>query len=112
MSNPSKTKGTAWESAIVAFLISRGWVHAERRALAGNTDKGDITGLPGVMIEAKCCKTITVPAWIDEAEAEKRNAGAAVGVVWWKRRGRTDPGAGFVTMTGDQFAELLKAAGW
>ena len=75
-------------------------------------DKGDIAGVVGVMIEAKDCKTITIPAWIDEAEVEKANANAEVGVVWWKRRGKTDPGKGFVTMTGEQFVALLKDAGY
>jgi hypothetical protein len=44
----SRAKGTSWESAIVTYLIEQGWPHAERRALAGALDKGDITGLPGV----------------------------------------------------------------
>lgn len=112
MSNPSKQRGTAWESALVTYLIDSGWPHCERRALNGNLDKGDIAGIPGVMIEAKNCKALTIPAWIDEAEAEKRNARATVGVVWWKRRGKSDPGKGFVTMTGAQFVELLRLAGF
>lgn len=112
MSNPSKMRGTQWESALVAYLIAQGWPHCERRALNGSLDRGDIAGVAGVMIEAKNCKAITIPAWIDEAQAQKANSGAAVGIVWWKRRGKTDPGQGFVSMTGAQFVELLRLAGF
>ena len=108
----SKAKGTFWESAIVAYLQAAGWVHAERRTLSGAHDRGDVAGLPGVVIEAKNAAKVELAGWLDEAEREAANAGAAVGVVWFKRRGRTSPGKGFVLMTGDQFADLLKGAGW
>lgn len=108
----SKRKGTAWESKIVDYLRDLGWVHAERRTLSGANDRGDIAGLPGVVIEAKSAARVELAAWQDEATREAGNAGASVGVVWFKRRGNTSPGSGFVLMTGDQFADLLKAAGW
>lgn len=50
--NRNKQAGTRWESAIVAYLIDRGWIHTERRTLNGAIDKGDISGIPGVMVEA------------------------------------------------------------
>lgn len=111
MVNKSKAKGTAWESRIVDYLRPY-WPHVERRTLGGNKDRGDIAGLAGVVVEAKDCRTITLGAWLDEAEVEKHNDHADVGVVWAKRRGKTDPGAGFVVMTGQQFVELLTAAGY
>ena len=45
----SKSKGTAWETAIVRFLKDRGWPNAERRALGGANDRGDIAGVVGVV---------------------------------------------------------------
>ena len=63
-------------------------------------------------MEAKSAAKVELAGWLDEAEREAANAGAAVGVVWFKRRGRTSPGEGFVLMTGEQFADLLKWAGW
>ena len=48
-----RAKGTAWESALVKWLRANGFPHAERRALHGAHDKGDITGIPGLVIEAK-----------------------------------------------------------
>ena len=108
----SRRKGTAWESAIVEHLRANGVPHAERRALNGNKDRGDIAGLPGVVIEAKSAAKVELAAWVDEAETERANDGAAIGIVWFKRRGRTSPGAGFVTMTGDTALALLRAAGY
>lgn len=104
----SKQKGTAWESAIVAYLDGAG-LPVERRALTGAQDKGDIAGLP-VAIEAKNCKTAALAAWVDEAAKEAHNARVAVGVVWHHRRGKASPGDGFVTMRGEDFVTLLIGA--
>ena len=112
MSNPSKTKGTAAETAVVRYLQGQGWPWAERRALHGNADRGDIAGLPGVVIEVKNCAKLEPGAWLREAQREQANAGADVGLVWAKRRGTTDPADWFVIMDGKTAAQLLKAAGW
>lgn len=108
----SRAKGTKWESAIVQFLRKNGVPHAERRALCGDKDRGDIAGIPGIAIEAKSAARIELAAWVDEAEKERANDNAQVGLVWIKRRGRTCPGAGFVILTGDQLVTLLAAAGY
>lgn len=108
----SKRRGTAWESAIVTYLQTRGWPHAERRALHGNHDRGDIAGVVGVVIEAKNATRVELAAWLDEANHEAANDRAPVGAVWFKRRGRTDPGKGFVLMDGHTFTQLLAEAGY
>lgn len=112
MVNRSKAKGTSAESAIAAALIAAGWPHAERRALQGNQDKGDIAGVPGVMIEAKATATYDIQGWLREVTTEKANAGADIGACWFKLRGKTDPLQWAVVMTGEQFADLLKRAGY
>ena len=108
----AKSAGTSWESAIVKTLIDMGWVHSERRRLSGAFDKGDIAGIPGVVIEAKNVAKIELAAFLDEAEVERVNARATVGVAWIKRKGKTDPLAGYVLMSGQQFVHLLKEAGY
>jgi Holliday junction resolvase len=108
----SKRKGTSWERAVVDFLISSGWPHAERRALHGTQDKGDVVGIPGVVIEAKSQARHSLAEWLDEAEVERVNASARIGVAWFKRRGHTSAAKGYVLMTGDTFAQLLREAGW
>lgn len=105
----SKAKGTRWESALVAYLNAEGFPAIERRALAGGSDKGDISGLPDWAIEAKNCKTTALGTWVDEADVEAINARAAYGVVWHHRRGRAHPAQGFVTMSGATFVRLLRA---
>lgn len=112
MSNPSKQRGTLWETAIVTFLQANGFPQAERRALAGALDKGDIAGVPGCVIEAKNCKQINLAAFLDEATAERDNAGAVVGAAWVKRRGKASAADGYVVMNGTTFVYLLRAAGW
>lgn len=104
----SKAKGTAAETAVVRFLREAGFTQAERRTLSGVQDRGDIAGVPGVVIEVKNCSRDQLPAWVGEAERERDNDHASLGVVWHKRRGTTDPGRWFVTMSGDQFAALLR----
>jgi len=106
MANPSKRKGTAWESQVVAYLQDHGQPYAERRALCGTSDKGDVSGIPGVMLECKAEKTVTLGAYADEVKVETANAGASIGVAVVKRRNR-GPGDAYVVMTLEQFAAMI-----
>jgi hypothetical protein len=87
MSNPNKRKGTSWESSIVDTLRANGWSDLNARA-------------------------IVLGAWLDEANVERDNDHADLGVVWFKRRGKVDAGAGYVLMDGRTFARLLTGAGY
>lgn len=108
----AKQAGTAWESAIVAYLRDRGWPHAERRARKGANDEGDITGVVGVCIEAKNTTRIELANFLDQANDEGINAGADISAAWIKRRGKTSPEHGYVVMDGATFLRLLKGAGY
>jgi hypothetical protein len=112
MVNRSKIKGTRWETAIVDHLRLNGAPHVERRALAGVLDRGDIAGLPGVVIEAKSAARQDLAGWLAEAEAERINDRAEVGFVWAKRVGRTSAGDGYIVMTPAVMLHLLAAAGY
>jgi hypothetical protein len=109
--NRSKARGTAWESSIVTYL-AQFWPHVERRVQAGANDKGDIAGIPGVVIEAKNCQRIELAGWLKEAETERDNAGEIIGAVWAKRKGKSSAGDGYVVMSGATFAHLLQEAGY
>ena len=102
-----KTKGTAAETAVVNYLIDNGFPHAERRALNGNQDRGDVAGIPGVCIEVKNAARMELAMWLSEAQMEGVHANASVAVVWHKRRGRASPAQWFVTMSGEQFTKLI-----
>ncbi len=108
----AKKAGTSWESEIVRTLIANGWPHAERRRLSGANDKGDIAGVVGVCIEAKNTSRIELAAALDEALAEARNANAAIGAAWIKRRGKASASDGYVVLDGRTFTQLLKEAGY
>lgn len=113
MTNRSKAKGTAYETEIVGYLRQRGWVHAERRALSGANDCGDISGLVGVVIECKNAKTHDLPGWLDETEYETFNANADIGLLFIRRRGTSDRGRDYCVMTVEQATTLLaRLEGW
>ncbi|MEU4234155.1 hypothetical protein AB0F17_58615 [Nonomuraea sp. NPDC026600] len=88
-----KDIGTAAETAVVKALRRLGWPHAERRALTGALDQGDITGTPGVVWEVKGGKQTRSPsdeqiaAWMQETETERIHARANVGVLVLQRHG-------------------------
>lgn len=94
----SKDIGTRAETAVVRYLKAYGWPSAERRALTGAQDQGDITGTPGVCWEVKARKKpisdLDVAGWMVETETERRNAGAVVGVLVVRRAGVGEGHAG------------------
>lgn len=103
----SRAKGTAAETALVAYLNTHGFPFAERRALHGTKDTGDIAGVPGWVIEVKNCAQASVGAWLAEATDEAVNAGVDLACVWHKRAGKGSPGDWWVTMHASVFAELV-----
>lgn len=72
---------------MVGYCHHGGFPHAERRALGGAQDKGDVLLCPGVISEVKNCKTLAIPAWLRETEDEVRNANAVVGFLTVKPKG-------------------------
>jgi hypothetical protein len=112
MTNRSKTKGSGAERAVVEHLRAHGFPHAERRIAGSTKDRGDIAGVPGVVIEVKNCERTALGAGVDEAELEQANDGAAYGVVWHKRRGRSEAGGWYATLPASQLVRLLRQAGY
>ena len=109
--NPSKAKGTAWETACCRWL-SESIQNVRRKVLAGSADEGDLTwGTEPVVIECKNVATLAVPKWIREAEAEAANNGSAYGVVLYKVRGKGQVQDGVVAMSPETFVRLIKEAG-
>jgi hypothetical protein len=109
----ARAKGTAAETAVVRFLAAHGARYAERRALRGVADLGDVAGIPGVVIEVRNRRELLLPTWAREAEAKAATVSPpALGVTWAKTRGSTDPGRWVVAMTGATFARLLTEAGY
>lgn len=84
----SRRKGTRAESLLVDYLRSRGWRYAERRALNGAKDRGDVAGIPGVVIEVKSAARVELAEWVKEARVEALNDNAPVWFVVAKANGK------------------------
>jgi Holliday junction resolvase len=110
----NRAKGTAAESAVVRFFQTVGWPHAERRALSGSKDRGDVTGVPGICVEVKSAVRLEIPAWLRETEAERINAAADYGVLIIKPKsiGDTRVGQWAAVMPLGDLTRLLAAAGY
>ena len=101
-----KDIGTRAETAVVNYLRPV-FPTVERRTLAGASDRGDIAGIPGVVIEVKDCARADLAGWVKEALAEARHDGESIGVVWHKKRGKSSPADWYVTMDGATFTVIL-----
>ena len=108
----SKQKGTSAETAVVRWLHEQGRKAVERRALHGTADRGDIAGIPSVVIEVKNHARMELSQWLSELEVEMRNDKADTGVVIHKKKGTTDVGQWYATMPVDVWHDLLKEAGY
>lgn len=114
----AKAKGVETENFFVEFLKKIGIVNAERRRLNGALDKGDISGWvrqdgsKNVCVEVKSGAVLSIPEWIKEYKAETVNAGADVGFVAVRPKGKPDPSTWWAIMQMDDFIELLREAGY
>jgi hypothetical protein len=108
----AKKAGSAFETLVANYLAATVDDRIERRTRNGAQDRGDVAGVAGVCIEAKAEKKISLAEYLNETEAEKANAGAAVAACWIKRPRKSSPAEAYVVMSGAQFVELLKAAGY
>ena len=83
--------------AAVRWLIDNGHPHAEARAREGeDEDRGDIAGIPGLVIEVKTGATPRWNDWLDQLDAElareqQRTGQPADGIILWRKPGVTDP---------------------
>lgn len=113
MVNRSKAKGTSTETLVVRYLQKHGWPYAERRALSGNLDKGDIAGMPALCVEVKYGNgTLKIGPWLTETGIERLNAGADHGILVVKPFGMGEAKLGnwYAVMVAHDF-DLLVAKG-
>ncbi len=103
----SRRKGTRAETGVVEYLRTRGWRYAERRALNGAKDRGDIAGIPGVVIEVKNASRLELAEWVKEARVEALNDKAPVWFVCAKPNGRGNPADWYAITTLKVMCDLL-----
>lgn len=99
MSNPSKRKGTLYESAVRQYLRKQlPWLDIDRRILHGNKDTGDINGLfldvphdKPVRMVVECKNTPSAPnlsKYLKQTAVEAQNDGAtSIGILLEKLPG-------------------------
>jgi predicted transcriptional regulator len=79
VSNPSKQKGTRFETEVAEYL------GVERRTLGGSKDRGDLA-IVNWALELKATREIDLASAIDEARVEAKNAKAPYFAAIVKRR--------------------------
>lgn len=72
----NKDKGTRAETAVVRLARELDFPYAERRALTGGKDRGDITGIPGVVIQVKDQAERRIKTWQVDTLHQAANDGA------------------------------------
>lgn len=107
----AKAAGTRHERAVADYLAQHVDDRIDRRVKAGAKDRGDIGGVrhlgARVVVECKNTSRLDVGTWLDEAEVERVNDDATVGLVVAKRHGKGEPADQLVLMTlGDLVAML------
>lgn len=86
----AKAMGTAVETAAVRWLTENGFPLAERLALHGSADQGDIRLQRAPTIIAECKRAmlgVQVTPWMRELDTEVRNAGASYGLLIAQQKG-------------------------
>lgn len=110
----AKKAGSSFERTQADWLAARlDDDRIDRRVKHGVKDRGDIAGVRmirggRVVIECKNTARLDLPGWLREAEIERGNDDALIGVVMHKKRGTTDPAEQYVTMTAETFARLIE----
>lgn len=107
----AKAAGTRHERAVADYLAQHLDDRIDRRPKTGSKDRGDIGGVrhlgARVVVECKNTSRLDVGSWLREAEVERGNDDATVGLVVAKRHGKGDPADQLVLMTLGDLVALL-----
>lgn len=107
----AKAAGTRFERLVANTLAEHIDDRIDRRVKTGSADRGDIGGLRfagrRVVIECKDVSRLNLSGWVDEADVERGNDDALVGLVVHKRRGHGDGLDQYVTTTLRDLIALL-----
>lgn len=102
-----RSLGTEFETATVNYLHENGFPAAVRTGSAAYGD-GDVTGIPGLVIENKNQKKMDLSGWLTQAtKAADRRGLEEIPVVVHKRRGKGISQA-YCTLSLESLVKLLK----
>ena len=115
MVNRNGAKGSSFERLIADYLRDNVSEFIDRRVKTGAKDKGDIAnwriGRHRLVVECKTVKAMNLAGWVTEAQEEALNDDAIAGIVIHKRVKKGQPGDQYVTLTLNDFLNILAAAG-
>lgn len=108
MANPSKAKGSKWAKDVCIFFAAHGFPFCERRVDGGVRDRGDVAGIPGVVVQCKNTARIDLAEALTEARKQASEADAPMYFAAIKRRNHS-VAKGYAVFELDQAAALLAA---
>lgn len=99
VTNKPKQKGTAAETAVVQWAKKHEFYQAERLALYGTLDRGDVRIASGVMAQVKDGYTkdrkeptdFQIDGWLKETEKQRQRGEFEIALLVHKRFGKGDP---------------------
>ena len=72
----SKQKGARFERLLAAIFRSEGYKARRTAQYCGNTgEASDVTGLPGIHVEAKHCEQMRLYEWMAQAKRDAEGTG-------------------------------------
>lgn len=99
--------GTEFETATVNYLHANGFPAAVRTGSAAYGD-GDITGIPGIVLENKNQARMDLSGWLNQAtKSANRREKNEVPIVVHKRRGKNVSQA-YCTLSLESLVKLIK----
>ena len=106
----AKKAGTSFERSIADCLATHVDERIDRRVRTGK-DRGDIAGIrlhgQRVVVECKNTTRLALGEWMREAEDERGNDDALLGLIVHKRHGKADPLDQWCTFTVRELVALL-----
>lgn len=104
------------ENRVCECLIRLGYRYMERRLAGAAKDRGDLAGMPGVVIQVKGGKggasnRIRMAEWMDELEHQISNDRADTGVLVVKRVGKGQADEWFAIQPLHRWAAMAKDGG-
>jgi len=115
-----KAKGDNYERELATYLnaqlfggdeqVRRAPLSGGGRSFAGGGGQADLTGTPGLWVEAKRCERMLPREWIEQAERGRSAVRSDETPVVITRRNLEQTGASLVILRLDDFVDLYRAA--
>jgi hypothetical protein len=107
VASSQKRKGSRAELDVARWLQTMGHHKAARIQAGTHDDTGDISGLPGIVVEVKDRMQHNWKEYFGQLATQIINADAYTGIIIVKRPGITDPGKWLAVMPAYEWINLI-----